>query len=61
MGVVRAQKLIILPGGGPRTVKSALLHAISLAFHALTDARGKATSSPNTRHRLQADLGQART
>ena len=61
MGVARARKYIVLPGGWPKTVRSALLHAISLAFNAMAVVHGKAATSRNTRHRLQADLDQAQT
>jgi len=61
MGVSRNRKLIVLPGGWPGSVKSALLHAISLTFTAPAFARSKAETSRNVKHRLQADLDQART
>ena len=61
MGVARARKYIVLPGGWPKTVKSALLHAISFAFNAMTVAYGRAASSRNTRHRLQADVDRVLT
>ena len=35
MGKPRKRKLILLPGGWSKTVKSYLLHAMSLAFNAL--------------------------
>jgi hypothetical protein len=61
MGDSRTRKLIMLPGGWPGSVKSALLHAISLAFTALAFARRRAAKSCSMKHRLQADLDQART
>ena len=39
MGIARKRKLILLPGDWSKTVKSSLLHAISLAFNALEGRR----------------------
>ena len=61
MGVAHSRKFVVLPAGWPKTVKSAILHAVSLAFNVMTVVHGKAASSRNTRHQLQADLDQART
>ena len=61
MGVAHARKYVVLPGGWPKTVRSALLHAISLAFNVMTVAYGRAARSRNTRHRIQADLDLAWT
>lgn len=48
MGVAHTRKFVVLPGGWPKTVKSAILHAISLAFNAMTIAYGNvpALASP---------------
>ena len=50
---------IPLPRGWTQHVKSALLHAVSLAAAALTLAGSRATSSRVARHRLQAELDRA--
>jgi putative transposase len=50
-----------MPIGWTKRVRSALLHAISLAATALAIARGQATTSRRKYHRLQADLEQAST
>jgi len=61
MGKPRKRKLILLPSGWSKPVKSGLLHAISFAFNTMTVARSKAAISRNMKHRLQADLDQALT
>ena len=50
-----------LPKGCTKHIKSALLHAISLATMALTVARSRAATSRARRHRLQAQLDRAHT
>jgi len=50
---------IVLPKGWPATVKTALVHAISLAHLAIIQARGWAANSINARVRLAARLEQA--
>jgi hypothetical protein len=50
---------IPLPKGWPNSVKSAILHVIALAQFAMTNARGWAADSINTRVRLKAELDQA--
>ena len=49
---------IPLPSGWPKNVKSAVIHAISLAHYAITCARGWAANSINARVRLTADNNQ---
>jgi len=61
MGVARVRKYFVLPGGWPKTVKSAIIHAVSLAFNVMTVVHDKAAGSRNTRHRLQADLDRVLT
>ena len=50
---------IALPKGWPAIIKSALIHAISLAHLAIIHARGWAANSINARVRLAARLEQA--
>ena len=52
---------IPLPRGWTHHVKSAVLHAVSLAAAALTLARSRAATSRVARHRLQAELDRATT
>ena len=47
-----------LPSGWASNVKSAVLHVISLAQHAMVTARGWAANSLNARVRLRADVEQ---
>jgi len=46
---------IPLPSGWAKNVKSAVLHVVSLAHHAITCARGWAANSINARVRLAGD------
>ena len=46
---------IPLPSGWPDSVRSAVIHVISLAHYAITCARGWAANSINARVRLAAD------
>ncbi|MHC4920999.1 MAG: transposase [Planctomycetota bacterium] len=50
-----------LPRGWTKTTRSSVLHAISLAFTALTRAWGSSATSRRRTIRLQADLDQAMT
>ena len=50
-----------LPRGWTEHVKSALLHAISIAASALTVARSQVASGRSKYNRLQAELDQAQT
>ena len=52
---------IPLPRGWTQHVKSALLHAVSLASTALTLARSRAATSHLERRRLQGELDRATT
>ncbi len=52
---------IPLPRAWTKTVRSSILHAISLAFAALTRAWGSAATSPRRTTRLQAELDRAKT
>ncbi len=52
---------IPLPRAWTKTVRSSVLHAISLAFAALTRAWGSAATSPRRTTRLQAELDRAKT
>jgi hypothetical protein len=61
MATRHPQGAAALPKGWTNHVKSALLHAISLAIMALTVARSRAASSRNAPRRLQAELDQAHT
>ena len=53
-------RLLPLPGGWPRRVRSAAVHAISLADFALTTALGWAAQSLNPRLRVRAELERLR-
>ncbi len=50
-----------LPRRWTKTTRSSLLHAISLAFTALTRAWGSSATSRRRTIRLQADLDRATT
>ena len=50
-----------LPRGWTKTARSSVLHAISLAFVALTRAWGSSSTSRRRTTRLQADLDRATT
>ena len=50
-----------LPRGWTKTTRSSVLHAISLAFWALTRAWGSSSTSRRRTTRLQADLDRATT
>ncbi len=50
-----------LPRGWTKTTRSSVLHAISLAFTALTRAWSSSATSPRRTTRLQADLDRAKT
>ncbi len=52
---------IPLPRAWTKTVRSSVLHAISIAFAALTRAWGSAATSPRHTTRLQAELDRAKT
>jgi len=54
-GFARHPPDIPLPSGWARNVKSAVLHVISLAHHAIVAARGWAANSINVRAGLAAD------
>jgi transposase InsO family protein len=58
---VRDSPSIMLPTGWPGNVKSAVLHAISLAHFIFAYTRGWAANSINERVRLKAELKRART
>ena len=49
-----------LPGNWPRKVRSAIIHVISLAHVAITQARGRAANSRRTEARLRAQVEQAK-
>ena len=53
-GSVMSQILVVLPRNWPSSVKSAILHVISLAQFATAYTRGWAANSPNARIRLAA-------
>ena len=57
----RSWEDIPLPAGWTLLVKSAVLHAVSLASTALTLASSRASASRVQRHRLQAELDRATT
>ncbi len=50
-----------LPRGWTKHVRSAFLHALSLASTALTVARSRAATSPRPTKRLQTELDRANT
>ena len=52
---------IPLPRAWTKTVRSSVLHAISLAFAALTQAWGSAATTRRRTTRLHAELDRART
>jgi len=56
-----SEKVIPLPRGWSKRVKSALIQSIALATTALTLAHGRASTSRNTSRRLTADLDRATT
>ena len=47
-----------VPSGWAKNVKSAVLHVVSLAHHAILTTRGWAANSINARARLAADNDQ---
>ncbi len=61
MGSDRFELDVPLPRGWTGHVKSAVLHAVSLAATALTLARGRASSSRSTRQSLAAELDRMET
>ena len=52
---------IPLPRGWTKTVRTSVLHAISVAFTSLTRAWGSAASSRRPTTRLQAELDRAKS
>ncbi len=52
---------IPLPRGWTKTVRSSVLHAISVAFTALTRAWGSSATSRRRTTRLQAELDRSKT
>jgi hypothetical protein len=52
---------LTLPRGWPPKVRSAVLHAISLAATALTVAWGRAATSDSLRRRLAAETDRLRS
>ncbi len=54
-----SQRTLPLPKGWPLHVRSAVLHAISLASAALTLTRSRTTSIRDSKRRLLADLEHA--
>ncbi|MBI4028025.1 MAG: transposase [Verrucomicrobia bacterium] len=61
MKIVQPVVKILLPKEWPRRVQSAMLHAVSMAQHALTHARGWAANSLNARVRLQTEAERGRS
>lgn len=51
---------IPLPKGWPRRVRSAVIHAISLANYSLTATRSRAANSLNARIRLKQESDRLR-
>ena len=56
-----SEKVIPLPRGWTKRVKSALIQSVSLAATALTLVHGRASSSRNPRKRMAAELDRANT
>ncbi len=61
MGFHRSEFDVSLPRGWTRHVKSAVLHAISLASTAMTLARGQLSRSRSTPQRLAAEFDRVKT
>ncbi len=61
MTLARSQWTPPLPKRWPRHVKSAVLHAVSLASAALTLARSRVASIRDNKRRLRAHLEHAQT
>ncbi|MBI4024401.1 MAG: transposase [Verrucomicrobia bacterium] len=59
MKITQSAAKTLLPKEWPRHVQSAMLHAMSLAQHVLTHARGWAANSLNARVRLQTEAKRA--
>jgi transcriptional regulator with XRE-family HTH domain len=58
MVATRRDSMLSLPGGWPRRVRSALLHAISLAHASMTATHGWAANSWDSRVRLKEENGR---
>ncbi len=56
-----SEKVIPLPRGWTKRVKSALVQSIALAATALTLAHGRTSSSHSPRKRMAAELDRATT